>query len=163
MTAPRPLAATAALPALLLSAVLAACGGAQAADDPPSFAAGPTSPAPTDPAVAPTAPTDPAVGPAAPDVALAPAGRACGGRGLAPCEPGEYCDFPDGSACGAGDGGGVCRPRPTRCTREYRPICGCDGRTHPTRCSAAADGVDTAAEGPCATTPPERDTLSPPS
>jgi hypothetical protein len=75
--------------------------------------------------------------------------RACGSRGLAPCGADEYCDWPPSAQCGAADAPGVCRPRPRMCTREYRPVCGCDGQTHPTACVAASAGVSVAHDGPC--------------
>lgn len=127
---------------LLLVVALGACGSAQPVAD-PSVAQGDEAvsqpPVAADPA--PTAPSDPAPAADAPR---------CGSRGLAPCAATEYCDFPDGAACGAADAAGVCRARPAICTREYRPVCGCDGQTHATRCVAAAHGTDVASEGECA-------------
>lgn len=73
----------------------------------------------------------------------------CGTRGAAPCPSGTFCDFPAGSQCGATDAGGRCEPIPTACTREYRPVCGCDGQTHPTACVAHSAGVSVAHDGPC--------------
>lgn len=79
---------------------------------------------------------------------------ACGGLqgpGSAPgCAEGEFCDYALDAHCGAADQSGVCRPRPEMCTREYAPVCGCDGKTHPNRCEANAAGTAVAAEGPCA-------------
>lgn len=75
--------------------------------------------------------------------------RACGSRGLAPCGADEFCDFPIDAQCGAADRPGTCQPRPAACTREFRPVCGCDGQTHPTRCVAASQGVGVMHEGPC--------------
>lgn len=73
----------------------------------------------------------------------------CGTRGAAPCPSGTFCDFPAGSQCGATDGGGSCVAIPTACTREYRPVCGCDGQTHPTACVAHSAGVSVSHDGPC--------------
>lgn len=73
----------------------------------------------------------------------------CGGiQGLG-CPDGEYCDFPAEAQCGAGDQTGVCAVRPEACTREFRPVCGCDGVTHGNACVAAAAGVSVAHEGEC--------------
>ncbi len=103
------------------------------------------------PAAAPEAPA------AAPGVApvrteedpIAGSGRRCRSARALECDSGEYCDFPVGAACGARGRAGVCRPRPELCTREYMPVCGCDGRTWPTRCVAASQGVDAASDGAC--------------
>ena len=35
------------------------------------------------------------------------------------------------------------------CTKEYRPVCGCDGITHANPCIAEANGVTKWTEGTC--------------
>lgn len=77
------------------------------------------------------------------------AGALCGTRGAAPCPTGTFCDFPAGSHCGAADGGGHCATIPEVCTREYMPVCGCDGQTHATACVAHSNGVSVDHDGPC--------------
>ncbi len=62
------------------------------------------------------------------------------------CAANEFCDT--GVTCG---GPGKCTAQPDVCTRQYDPVCGCDGETYSSSCVAHASGVSVAAPGECST------------
>lgn len=74
--------------------------------------------------------------------------RLCAGIAGFPCGEGEYCQFAEGT-CQIVDNMGVCKPKPEICTMDFRPVCGCDGKTYGNACAAAASGVSLAHQGPC--------------
>lgn len=60
------------------------------------------------------------------------------------CSAGEYCQFDN--SCG---GVGECAEKTQACTKQYDPVCGCDGQTYGNGCTAASAGVSVASQGEC--------------